>query len=390
MVPDIVLVGGGLANCLIAWRLARLTPRPGVVILEQDDCLGGNHTWSFHASDLTDQQHAWLAPLIAYEWQAHEVRFPALHRRLRGGYRAITSDRLHRLMLEHQVADVRLKEQVREVHPAGITLASGEFLPAGAVIDGRGPRSSHHLVLGFQKFLGLELALAAPHGLEHPVIMDATVSQADGYRFLYVLPLDRMRLLVEDTRYSDGAALDDQALRRDALAYASANGWQVQQVLREERGILPILLAGDLSGFWQEGVADVARSGLNAALFHPTTGYSLPWAVRLADAIAAAPDRSGPALAELTRAFSAEVWRRHGFFRLLNRMLFRAGRPEQRYRVLQRFYGLGEALIARFYAGELTLADKARLLVGKPPVPVGEALGCLSERKLLQRELKHA
>ena len=59
---------------------------------------------------------------------------------------------------------------------------------------------------------------------------------------------------------------------------------------------------------------------------------------------------------------------------MLNRMLFLAGRPDGRWQVMQRFYQLNHGLIARFYAGQLTLADKARILTGKPPVPVGEAL----------------
>jgi lycopene beta-cyclase len=41
---------------------------------------------------------------------------------------------------------------------------------------------------------------------------------------------------------------------------------------------------------------------------------------------------------------------------------------------MQRFYGLPEDLIARFYAGKLTLTDRLRILSGKPPVPVLAAL----------------
>ena len=72
-------------------------------------------------------------------------------------------------------------------------------------------------------------------------------------------------------------------------------------------------------------------------------------------------------------------WRGQRFFRLLNRMLFRAAAPERRYAVLQRFYGLPEGLIARFYGDRLTLADKARILTGRPPVPLLRAARCLPE-----------
>ena len=74
------------------------------------------------------------------------------------------------------------------------------------------------------------------------------------------------------------------------------------------------------------------------------------------------------------------------FLRLLNRMLFRAAKPEERYTVLQRFYGLNQGLIERFYAGTLTWRDKARILIGKPPVPVSKALYNFSERAFIKRE----
>jgi len=138
--------------------------------------------------------------------------------------------------------------------------------------------------------------------------------------------------------------------------------------------VLPIVLAGDINAFWREGPGGVARSGLRAALFHPTTGYSLPEAVRLADALAAARSLEQSDLLDLVRRRSFALWRRGRFFRLLNRMLFLAGQPEQRFRVLERFYRLPEALIGRFYAGRLTWRDRVRLLSGTPPVPIGGAL----------------
>jgi lycopene beta-cyclase len=63
-------------------------------------------------------------------------------------------------------------------------------------------------------------------------------------------------------------------------------------------------------------------------------------------------------------------------------MLFRAARPDERARVLQRFYTLPEPLIERFYAGRTTLGDAARILVGKPPVSVTRALGCIFEAQV--------
>ena len=101
----------------------------------------------------------------------------------------------------------------------------------------------------------------------------------------------------------------------------------------------------------------------------------------MADEIAAIPDLESASLYELTRRRSEELWRRTGYYRLLNRMLFRAAEPELRYRIFERFYGLSGGLIRRFYAGRLKWNDKVRLLIGKPPVPVHRALRCLAENR---------
>src|SRR3546814_16192945 len=69
-------------------------------------------------------------------------------------------------------------------------------------------------------------------------------------------------------------------------------------------------------------------------------------------------------------AKARKLWRERGFYRLLDRMLFRAARPDQRYRILQRFYALDERLIERFYAARSSGYDRVRILPCKTPVPV--------------------
>lgn len=378
---DVVFVGAGLANCLIAARVVERRPKARVLLLEAGESVGGNHSWSVHASDLSHRQHVFLAPFRVHGWKGHDVHFPQFSRILKGHYHTITSDRLAQVMNERLCASIRTKAPVKALAADHVILESGERIDARAVVDGRGAATSRHLDLGYQKFLGQEVRLARPHGLVRPVIMDARVEQVDGYRFVYVLPLDAETVLVEDTYYADGPELPLDALRGRIAAYMAAQGWAADYVVREEVGVLPIALGGDIDAFLAEGPAGVARTGLRAALFHPTTGYSLPDAVVLADMVSTLPDLSGPALAAAVHAHAVAAWKRRGFFRLLNRMLFRAADPARRYAILQRFYGLSEDLIARFYGDRLTFSDKARILTGRPPVSVLRALACLPETK---------
>jgi len=384
-VTRVVLAGGGLANSLIAWRLRARRPEAEIIVVEQGEALGGNHTWSFHHGDVSAAQHQWLAPLVAREWSAQSVRFPAHERRLGMAYYSITSARLHQVLSATLGSGVRLGARISELRADGVRLASGAFIAADLVIDGRGAGPVPGLRLAWQKFLGQELRLDAPHGLEAPLLMAATVAQLDGYRFVYLLPLSADRLLVEDTYYSDSPELDAARLRERVAGYVHARGWRVADTGREETGVLPIVLDGDPQAAWADAEPGVARSGMRALLFHHTTGYSLPDAVRLAEDIAAAPDLSGPAIAARVRELSLQRWREQRFFRLLNRLMFEAATPALRYRTLEHFYRLPESLIGRFYAGRLSLAEQLRVLTGRPPVPLGAALRCLARSARPQR-----
>jgi lycopene beta-cyclase len=262
-----------------------------------------------------------------------------------------------------------------------VTLASGERFPARCVIDGRGASPSETLLLGYQKFLGLELRLAAPHGETLPTIMDADVDQDDGYRFVYTLPFTPDTILVEDTYYADGPGLAPEALRHKILDYAAKRGWRVAGITREETGTLPIVLAGSIDAYWREAVGGPARIGLRACLFHPTTGYSLPDAVAMADELARLPDPTTASAGALIEARSKRLWRERRFYRMLNRFLFLAARPEKRFEIMQRFYALGEPLIERFYRAASTRADKARIMIGRPPVSIFKVLAHIRENR---------
>ncbi|WP_225206286.1 lycopene beta-cyclase CrtY [Novosphingobium huizhouense] len=375
---DIAILGGGLAGGLIALALARHRPDLSLLLTEQDTHFGGNHVWSFFGSDVGRDGRALLADAVEAAWPGYEVRFPAFERALGTSYYAMTSERFDAALRAALPASALLTgARVLAADARSATLADGTQIAARAVIDARGIRNLGHLTGGWQKFVGRRLKLSVPHGVDRPIIMDATVEQLDGYRFVYVLPFAEDEIFIEDTYYSDSATIDQDVLSQRIDDYARRRGWTIAGVVSEEQGVLPVVSGGDFDAFWRSTGKDMARAGARAGLFHAVTSYSLPDAVRYALAVVRRADCGGEELARFSEDYARKHWKRSSYLRQLTAMLYGAAAPVDRYKVLERFYRLDEKLVERFYAGRSTAFDKIRILSGKPPVPVLAAMRVL-------------
>lgn len=376
---DIAIAGGGLSGGLIALALRRARPELDVVLLEAGASPGGNHRWSWFASDLDSAAASLLRTMHLTRWdQGYDIRFPAYARTLTSSYHSLAStDFAAVLAQELAPGSIRCHAPVSALGADGVVLKNGERIAARTVIDCRGFEPSRHLTGGWQVFMGRHLRTSEPHGLTRPVIMDARVTQHGAYRFVYVLPLADDELFIEDTYYADSPVLDRSTLERRIDAYCLQHGWSGEQ-LGHETGVLPVVTGGNFRA-WQDSlrIAGVARAGARAGFVHPLTSYTLPQAVQTAHLIAREIDLPGEQLAARLEGEAARHWSTTGFYRMLGSMLFGAGAPDQRYRIFEHFYRLPEPAIERFYAARSTLADKARVLVGKPPVSVRGAIRAL-------------
>ena len=364
LVADHVIVGGGLAGGLIALALANAGRGGQVTLVEREPRLGGNHTWSFHLTDLGSDERKLVAPLVAHQWAQHEVRFPGHHRLLEAGYATVTSERFAEVVKARLAgAGVRLllDRRVAAVGSSLVRLEDESLVRGRVVIDARGPEVTAAPRVGYQKFVGLELALQADGPWTRPLLMDATVSQRDGYRFVYLLPFSARRVLVEETMYSTSPLLDDFEIERRILAYVTAHGAAVTGVLRQETGVLPLPLEGGL---------DLPRA-------RPPRGRVPGRVLSSGDRLlapAGGPGGAGGGDGAHARRYGGRAGGHRSptrtatqFGELLNRLMFEAMPPASRWTALDRFYRLPEATIARFYASASTWGDRARILVGRPP-----------------------
>lgn len=385
---NLIIVGGGLSGLLTAWFRLIEHPSERILVLEAAPQSAGNHTWSFNLSDIEAPWLQQLKPFIVHQWPGYSVRFPRYSRRLPTTYATGNSASLLAAVQPFVQAgrlSLRTNSPAVLVEPTAVKLADGTRFTANAVLDARGGLPHSSMLIGYQKFVGHRVRTRKPHGLTEPLLMDATVEQRDGYRFIYCLPYTATELLIEDTCYSDNPALNVDEFAERIAEYAHHNTWEIQEILHREKGVLPINLAQTRPRS-ETQPTKAPRIGLAAGFFQPTTGYSLPDAVRLAARIAKLPHLTSDALFENVSVYARKKWQRERFYRSLNRMLFSAAEPARRYRVLEHFYTLATEPIQRFYAGNLTLVDKFRLLSARPPVPLWRALQVLNERTFFRRQ----
>ncbi len=365
---DYILVGGGLQNGLIALSLLYRDPAVRLLLIEKHEKLGGDHTWSFHASDVPTGSLTWFEPLVCHRWPTTEIRFPNFRRQMETGYGSILSNQFHRVIKERLArsphGEIRLGTEVSRIDAREVTLEDGTTYSAHWVIDSRGPVPQAKGT-GYQKFVGWEVDLAEGRLPRHPVVMDSLVPQRDGYRFVYVLPFSRTRGLIEDTSFSNSPTLDRTAMRKAIVDYLHDQGWVVGRLIREESGVLPMPWARPVADRSPQDQVGLLHAGYQGGWFHPATGYSLPIAVRLAQAIADA--HVGEPLETVIARMRVEHAGQARFARFLNRLLFAGFEPADRWNVFERFYRFPADMIERFYALAITREDQRKLVCGRPP-----------------------
>ncbi|MEM6330862.1 MAG: lycopene cyclase family protein, partial [Planctomycetota bacterium] len=297
---DYTIVGGGLQGCLAAHALAHHQPAARVLLLEQGAALCGNHTWSFHETDMPPAASAWLDRLVSVRWPGYVVRFPGYTRRVDLPYATITSDDLRAATMQLAAPqapdsgvplDVRCGVSCSAVSATSVVVCGdasgadgGETIHSRCVIDCRGLAARRGAPadvpagVGFQSFIGLEYTTDGDWPAAEPTIMDVRGDQEEGFEFLYELPLSPSRVLLEYTRFSNEPACDESRAEAFIQQRFSEAGVKPAGVVRTERGCLPMPFA--LQGV---GAGDAKPSGLVAGgyaggWYHAATGYSMPLA----------------------------------------------------------------------------------------------------------------
>jgi lycopene beta-cyclase len=356
----ILIAGGGLAGSLAALAMARHRPDVPLLIVEERETFGGEGYRTASEAELGQDGAALVGSLAIDRWRGFYVAFPGLNRKLKAEIAGFGPEDIHRAMTQAlKPKSYRLGTRVVAVREDALVLDGGETIKAEGAIDARGPTTMSTLDLLYEARLERDYRFGAPHRVDRPVLIDATVEQGGGLRFFECVPLSAERLLISDVSISDRAQPDEGAAARVA-AYVKARGWTRPRASGERASARPLPMGGDFAAFWRQSGARAAKLGLRGGFIHPATGRTIGDAAAMAMLLADQRDFSGSVLHDLFEAEAKQLWKKREFLRTITASLAQAP-PEDRLLMVERLYRLDPGVIQRLQSDRLGLLDRWRV-----------------------------
>jgi lycopene beta-cyclase len=355
----VLIAGGGVAGCLAALALARLRPDVPLLIVEERERFGGAGPQLVFADGLEGEARALAEAAADMSWPGLYLAFPGYSRKLKGALASIGGEALHEIMIEALRPDqYRLGTKVVAVRDDALVLDGGETIKAEGALDARGAANLSMLELLYEARTERDVRLKAPHGVDRPVLIDATVPHG-GLGHMQVVPLSDDRLRIADVAVSEAAQSDAEAAAR-IEGYMAKRGWRGARTEVERAVSRPLPIGGDFASFWRIGGARVAKLGLRGGFLDPLTGTTAADALRGGVLLAGQREHSGAALHDVFEAAARQAWRKREPRRAVNAAIAQ-GSAEARRALRERLYALDAGTVTRFLAERTGLTDRLRV-----------------------------
>ncbi|MGA9582249.1 MAG: lycopene cyclase family protein [Allosphingosinicella sp.] len=351
----LLIAGGGVAGCFAALAMARLRPETAMVLVGEEARLGGGSALLVLDPGLSAEERGLLAPVISKSWDSCYVALPSRSRKLRLASHLVTTEAIHQVVADALPDRCARNAKVVAIRDDSLLLPGGETLAGTGAVDARGWAQQTTLEIAWRHRTARMCRFADPHRVDLPVLADLTL-ETGGCGHFSCIPIDEHSLRIERIDYSRSP--EGGADGADRIAeYVARRGWHDGEPRKAESSSRPIVLGGDFAAYWRIGGARVAKLGARGGFAHPFTGSALPDALRTSLTLTRQKDLSGAALHDLFEAEAAALWKRREFHRSVNRLLLDQGAP-----ALSALYDLDSALLERFFAEELRLFDRRKIL----------------------------
>lgn len=326
-----------------------------MVLVGEEVRFGGGSGMLVLDAGLTAEQRRLLEPTIARSWDACYVALPSRSRKLKLASHLVTTEAIHQAVADALPDRCARNAKVVAIRDDSLLLPGGETIAGTGTLDARGWAQQTTLEIAWRHRTARTCRFAEPHRVDLPVIADLTL-ESGGCGHFTCIPIDERTLRIERIDYSrtaEGGA-DASARIED---YVARRGWHDGEPRKAESSSRPVPLGGDFAAYWRIGAARVAKLGARGGFSHPFTGSALPDALRTGLTLADQKDLAGPALHDLFEAEAASLWKRREFHRSVNRLLLDRGSDS-----LAGLFDLDGALLERFFAEELGLFDRRKIL----------------------------
>jgi len=288
---DLAIIGGGLSGLsIVCWLLDLANqcdrPMPRICILEPRTEYHNDRTWCFWEGCSNP-----FSSLVSRRWSRWQVGMGDRYINQSGqncAYAMISAADVYEYAQDRISAcsdiDFRLGTDVTALHDCSdaveIAMSDGR-IRARLAVDTRPPETQKMASNeGFwQRFSGIEIRCPG-HGLDPDTarLMDFQAC-VDHVCFVYVLPFDKERCLVEWTEFDPAGTVSDSYSK--AVDWLGAQGWGKSDIVRSESGSLPMFSLN-----LRNHSSRVIDAGIRAGWMRPATGYHFATCQRISKILA--------------------------------------------------------------------------------------------------------
>ena len=363
---DLILVGGGLANCLLALSLAQRVPSFRWLLIEADDKLGGAHHWSFLLEDLARSkkmfpQHVWVDHLIAKRWPSYNVAFNKYSRNIKLPFGVMTATDIHSLVTKTcPLSQIKLNTKVEKIVGDRVFLEHNHLPITGRlVIDGRAKPYPAE-IKSFQKSLIQIWQTNRPHGIKVPVWVDGRLDQKRGLNTLSVIPWGQNSLLIQDRFVQKSPIFNGSKSRMTIHNFLKASRLTPVRMLEEQQSVQPVVTQGSL--------LRVSPSCYRDQRFD----HALYEALAFSSNVQSLPEKA--CIKTVFAQTSNKMMKAKRKSKNFNGAMVDTLRPEDRVKFLENLYQMPLQVLKNYHRGKLSPVEWVQFGFNRGPIGVRDSI----------------